>query len=213
MKRKIIALVSDLLIAALILGGIYGGNYVLPQKGVQARTLSGAAGFLQKSAAGPLQSSVGGYSQNSADGSSQNGINGSLQSSADGSSQRSPSGTSGTGTAAERAKKLQGLTDHNTGGLPATKVTLDAQDWKQKFADKFTGQVTATDVCIICSVVLLVVQILDWYNPFMDFMGHSVFVLYLLCAGAACLGICEVYFRKPERTVLKRRRGRKQWKK
>lgn len=43
-------------------------------------------------------------------------------------------------------------------------------------------------ICIICSIALLAVQILDWYNPFMDFMGHSIFLLYLLCVGTLLLG-------------------------
>lgn len=30
---------------------------------------------------------------------------------------------------------------------------------------------------LICSMVLIVVRILDWFNPYMDFMGHSYFVL------------------------------------
>lgn len=34
----------------------------------------------------------------------------------------------------------------------------------------------------ICSCVMIVIHILDWYNPFMDFSGHSLWVLYLLCA-------------------------------
>ena len=33
-------------------------------------------------------------------------------------------------------------------------------------------------ICIICGLALMVIQVLDWYNPFMDFMGHSMFLLY-----------------------------------
>lgn len=44
------------------------------------------------------------------------------------------------------------------------------------------------NICIICSMALLAVQVLDWYNPFMDFMGHSMFLLYLLCTATIVLG-------------------------
>lgn len=50
-------------------------------------------------------------------------------------------------------------------------------------------------ICIICGIAIIVVQILDWYNPFMDFAGHSKLILYALCASSICLGICEVYVR------------------
>ena len=56
----------------------------------------------------------------------------------------------------------------------------------------------AGHVCIICGIVLLVIQVLDWYNPFMDFMGHSMFVLYALCISAISLGISEVYMGKSD---------------
>lgn len=62
----------------------------------------------------------------------------------------------------------------------------------------------AGHLCIICSIVLLIIQILDWYNPFMDFMGHAMFVLYILCASATGLGIYEVYLKR----LLKDRRER-----
>lgn len=38
-KGRILAFVSDLLIAALLLGGIYGVNYLIPQKGISARPM------------------------------------------------------------------------------------------------------------------------------------------------------------------------------
>ena len=43
MKRKILALVMDLAVAAALLGGIYGVNYMIPQKGVTAQTLQASA--------------------------------------------------------------------------------------------------------------------------------------------------------------------------
>ena len=60
-------------------------------------------------------------------------------------------------------------------------------------------------VCLICSMILIVVRILDWFNPLMDFMGHSMFLLYALCIASVFLGVCEIYLRKPE-TKLRRAR-------
>ncbi len=31
-------------------------------------------------------------------------------------------------------------------------------------------------VCVICSIVCIVAMVLDWYNPFMDFPGHIVYI-------------------------------------
>ena len=39
MKKKIISLISDLLITAMLLGGIYGINYLIPQKGITVQTM------------------------------------------------------------------------------------------------------------------------------------------------------------------------------
>lgn len=47
----------------------------------------------------------------------------------------------------------------------------------------------AVHLCIICGIAFIVIQILDWYNPFMDFMGRSAVIRYLLCAGAITLGV------------------------
>ena len=41
----------------------------------------------------------------------------------------------------------------------------------------------------ICGLALMVIQVLDWYNPFMDFMGHSMFLLYFLCIASFFLGL------------------------
>ena len=44
-------------------------------------------------------------------------------------------------------------------------------------------------ICMICSLIMLVVHILDWYNPFMDFSGHTVLALYILCGGSILSGL------------------------
>lgn len=59
-------------------------------------------------------------------------------------------------------------------------------------------KIIAGHTCIICGISMVVIQILDWFNPFMDFMGHSMFLLYALCAASVFLGVCEIYLRKPE---------------
>ncbi len=47
----------------------------------------------------------------------------------------------------------------------------------------------AAHLCIICGIAFIIIQILDWYNPFMNFMGTSAVIRYLLCAGALTLGV------------------------
>lgn len=42
MKRRLMVLLADVLIAALMLGGIYGYNYLLPQQGLSTHTLTAA---------------------------------------------------------------------------------------------------------------------------------------------------------------------------
>ena len=46
----------------------------------------------------------------------------------------------------------------------------------------------------VCSLVLLTVQVLDWYNPFMDFMGHALWVLYVLCIGTILLDVFAAFY-------------------
>lgn len=45
--------------------------------------------------------------------------------------------------------------------------------------------------CVICSLTMIVVYILDWYNPYMDFAGHATIIQYLLCIFAFLLGISQ----------------------
>lgn len=46
---------------------------------------------------------------------------------------------------------------------------------------------------MICSLVLLMIQVLDWYNPYMDFMGHATWVLYTLCVSTILLSIFTMF--------------------
>lgn len=47
--------------------------------------------------------------------------------------------------------------------------------------------------CIICSLALVAVHVLDWYNPFMDFAGHTVFLQYILIDCSLALGLIYVF--------------------
>lgn len=44
-------------------------------------------------------------------------------------------------------------------------------------------------ICVICTLTCLTAHILDWYNPYMDFLGHLQAVEYTLYAGILFLGI------------------------
>lgn len=57
------------------------------------------------------------------------------------------------------------------------------------------------NLCVICSIAMAAVQVLDWYNPYMDFMGHSKFVLDLLCLSSVLLSLECIY---PKRKSLKK---------
>lgn len=61
---------------------------------------------------------------------------------------------------------------------------------------------------VVCSLILLMVQALDWYNPYMDFMGHASWVLYTLCISTILLGIFAAFQPKKRISgkVVKRRR-------
>lgn len=123
-RGKIIAFAADLVIAALLLCGIYGVNYLLPQKGISARTMVAQAA---NHSSGQDKEKLPDNS-----GSSQDKGN-------------TSQGENQTEDPQAREEELQSLTSSYSNGLPTTKVSLDTQDWHQKFADKFTDQVVSTD--------------------------------------------------------------------
>lgn len=55
--------------------------------------------------------------------------------------------------------------------------------------------------CVICSIAEIIIQILDWYNPFMDFAGHSRWIIYLLCAEVLVLAVLSSI---PQKKSLKK---------
>ncbi len=113
MKRKLLIFTADFLAAALLIGGIYGADYLIPHKGVNAKTMS-------------AQSS-GEMSDSSAEG------------------KISQTNNISEVETTDTEEKIQDAVDSTGSGLKTTKVTLDSQDWHQKFADKFTDQVISTD--------------------------------------------------------------------
>lgn len=66
----------------------------------------------------------------------------------------------------------------------------------------------AGNICIICSLALLAVFILDWYNPFMDFLGHAKVLLYPLCICSIIISGCNLL--QKEEYGRKRKRSRRQ---
>lgn len=52
-------------------------------------------------------------------------------------------------------------------------------------------------ICVISCIVVAVVNILDWYNPYMNFAGHIAFAEPCLIVSALLLSIQE-FLRKTE---------------
>ena len=51
-------------------------------------------------------------------------------------------------------------------------------------------------ICLICSLDCVAAMVLDWYNPFMDFAGHIVWVRMTLYMAILLLTINEYAGRK-----------------
>ncbi len=50
------------------------------------------------------------------------------------------------------------------------------------------------NVCVICSIVCIVLKILDWYNPYMDFTGHGIFAAYILYVSVFLYTVLEYLY-------------------
>ncbi len=107
--KGIVIFTADIVIAALIVAGIWGANYLIPQKGIQAQTIFASSEKNKDIVAKQKNTSL------------------------------KPR------EIAEKEQKIQSLLETGSGGMQATKVKLDTQDWHRKFADKFTNQVVSTD--------------------------------------------------------------------
>lgn len=165
LPKKFLVLVCDLVIAALILGSIWGVNYLIPQKGVRAQVMSGTAyGETAETdgSTGKKQSDKSIASQS--DGSALKGAGsklfifpgaGTWPGQAQANQAQTDQAQAGQGQAEEGVesdaaiqeaeKTQQTLTDMMAGTLKTTKVSLDPQNWHQKFADQFTDHVVATE--------------------------------------------------------------------
>ena len=56
----------------------------------------------------------------------------------------------------------------------------------------------------ICSMVCIALKVLDWYNLYMDFVGHAVFVPYILYISVFLYAILEAFADSRRRYVRKR---------
>lgn len=52
----------------------------------------------------------------------------------------------------------------------------------------------AGNICITCSIALFIIFVLDWYNPFMNFLGHAKILLYPLCISSVYMGARNLKF-------------------
>lgn len=59
--------------------------------------------------------------------------------------------------------------------------------------------------CVICSIASIIIRVLDWYNPYMDFSGHAVFVPYLLYFSVITLAVMEGNGGKSRKPVTRKR--------
>ena len=46
---------------------------------------------------------------------------------------------------------------------------------------------------IVLALIFIVIEILDWYNPYMDFLGHAGAVLSLLCFCSVASGFLYIF--------------------
>ena len=58
--------------------------------------------------------------------------------------------------------------------------------------------------CVICGMVVVTFQILDWYNPYMDFLGHAKPVLNLLCFCSVASGFLCIFDEEHAETRVQR---------
>lgn len=52
-------------------------------------------------------------------------------------------------------------------------------------------------LCVICSFACIIAEILDWYNPFMDFSGHMLYVHAALYLGVIVIAVTGRGQRRP----------------
>lgn len=62
-------------------------------------------------------------------------------------------------------------------------------------------------ICVICSMAEVIIHILDWYNPFMDFMGHSMWLQYILYIAVFVLAVLSNLPRHRKRKYAVKRKA------
>lgn len=50
--------------------------------------------------------------------------------------------------------------------------------------------------CIVFGIAVITFKILDWYNPFMNFLGSAEIIVYLLCAFSVISGFIHIFEKK-----------------
>lgn len=131
--RKIVMFTADVVAAALLVTGIWGINYLLPQTGIQAHAMaesfSGGGTAQQDSMAPALPGVINPWD---------------TETTLPGARTSAPDISAQSGSA-DRAAEIQKTVDGAAGGFRTTRVSLDAQDWHKKFADQFTDKTVSTD--------------------------------------------------------------------
>ena len=135
MVKRILWILLDVAVAALILLGVWVINFKIPQKGVRAVNMA------EEDTAGNDSGSSG--LQNFGKGGSSSGNRGT--------GNGSDAGNRGTGNGSDAGTGQDGTgTSGNVVNSDGTELTqtrkvLSTQDWHKKFADKFTDTVVSTD--------------------------------------------------------------------
>lgn len=62
-------------------------------------------------------------------------------------------------------------------------------------------------LCITCGYVCVIARILDWYNPYMDFSGHTAAAQVIVCAGTVFFcAVWIIQFLKRGRQLCERQK-------
>lgn len=54
-------------------------------------------------------------------------------------------------------------------------------------------------ICVICSFSCIIAEVLDWYNPYMNFSGHILWAQNAVYAGVVFLAVV-----RPHKTLKKK---------
>lgn len=139
MKKRILWLALDTIAAALILLAVWIVDYKLPQKGIRAAAFEETLEAADARESSSADANVGGSTAANA---------GAGGAGTDNGAEAGANAGAGNGVEAGADVGIDGATEEQweqQGMLQSTNVVRDTQDWHQKFADKFTDTVVATD--------------------------------------------------------------------